>query len=68
METDNAELQKVGSELDAKQELLDVSTTDEDMTRQIQPDIITIENNLRKIRMLKDQIDELQATLGNSGM
>lgn len=68
MEADNTELQKVGSELDAKQELLDVSTTDEDMTRQIQPDIITIENNLRKIRTLKDQVDELQATLGNSGM
>ncbi|KAK4329104.1 hypothetical protein Pmani_000515 [Petrolisthes manimaculis] len=66
METDISESQKVGSELDAKKEFLDVSTTDEDMARQIQSDVVIIENNLRKIRILKDQVDELQATLGST--
>ncbi|ROT68582.1 hypothetical protein C7M84_013265 [Penaeus vannamei] len=38
------------------------------MTRQIQPDVIIIENNLRKVKQLKIQIDDLQATLGSSGI
>lgn len=61
------ELAKVDSELESQKEMLDMTQGDEEMARQIQPDVITIENNLRKVKQLKIQIDDLQATLGSSG-
>lgn len=62
------ELAKVDSDLESQKEMLDMTQGDEEMARQIQPDVITIENNMRKVKQLKDQIDDLQATLGSSGM
>lgn len=59
---------KVDSDLESQKEMLDMTQGDEEMTRQIQPDVIIIENNLRKVKQLKIQIDDLQATLGSSGI
>ncbi|XP_042867629.1 DNA repair protein RAD50-like [Penaeus japonicus] len=66
IEEEMKELAKVDSDLESQKEMLDMTQGDEEMARQIQPDVITIENNMRKVKQLKDQIDDLQATLGSS--
>ncbi|XP_069982558.1 DNA repair protein RAD50.L isoform X1 [Penaeus vannamei] len=68
IEEEMKELAKVDSDLESQKEMLDMTQGDEEMTRQIQPDVIIIENNLRKVKQLKIQIDDLQATLGSSGI
>lgn len=66
MSTAVEELSKIDADLESKREFLDIAQSDEETARSIQPDIITIENHIRKVGQLKDQIDDLQATLGTS--
>lgn len=66
MNAETSELEAVCLELESKTEILEINQSDEETATQMQPDIIMIDNNLRKIKQLKDQIEDLQATLGSS--
>lgn len=67
MEEDIKELQSVDEEIENKTELLEMTQSDEETAVSIQGDIITIENNLRRVRQLNVLLEDLQATLGGAG-
>lgn len=64
MEEEIKELQSIDMDIENKTELLEMTQSDEETAMSMQGDIITIENNLRKIRQLSVLIEDLQATLG----
>ncbi|KAG7166953.1 DNA repair protein RAD50-like 1 [Homarus americanus] len=66
MDAEVSELEKVGVELESKTELMEITQGDEETARMIQPDVFTIEQHLRKVKYLKDQIDDLQGALGSA--
>lgn len=68
MEEEIKELQSVDIDIENKTELLEMTQSDEETAMSMQGDIITIENNIRKIRQLSVQIEDLQATLGCAGI
>lgn len=68
MEEEIKELQSIDIDIENKTELLEMTQSDEETAMSMQGDIITIENNIRKIRQLNVQIEDLQATLGCAGI
>lgn len=66
MDSETKELEKVNADLEGKTEMLEITQADEETARLIQGDVITIDNHLKKIKQLKDHIDDLQSTLGSS--
>ena len=67
MDEEIKELQSINQEIENKTELLEMTQSDEETARNIQGDIITMENHLRRVRQLGVLIEDLQATLGAAG-
>lgn len=67
MEVEVKELQSVDEEIENKTELLEMTQSDEETAMNIQGDIFTIEDNLRRVRQLNVLIEDLQSTLGGAG-
>lgn len=67
MEKETKELQSLNEGLENKTELLEMTQSDNETAMNIQGDIITIENNLRRVKQLNVLIEDLQVTLGSAG-
>ncbi|XP_076033751.1 DNA repair protein RAD50-like [Oratosquilla oratoria] len=66
LESDKMSLKESKEKLEAKQTVIDMIKSDQDVAQTIQPDVITIDNNQKKIQQLTDLIEDLKVTLGSS--
>ncbi|KAK7078560.1 hypothetical protein SK128_026094 [Halocaridina rubra] len=60
------ELEKVKTDLEGKNEELDLINSDEETARLVQHDVVIIDNNMKRIKQLQEDIDDLKSTLGSA--
>ncbi|CAL4071462.1 unnamed protein product, partial [Meganyctiphanes norvegica] len=61
-------LTKVAEELDSQFEILNMTQSDVEMARKIQDDVSKIDEKLKRVKQINDEIEDLQVSLGSTGM
>lgn len=64
MEADRKEIETLKNGLESNSELLQVTSCDEETASSVHSDVVMMDNHLRKIKQLKEQIEDLRASLG----